>query len=613
MECDKTTSVNFGNRPPCTGCLKICKYEDKDGDGQKDYGESYLSGWEFKVTGPDGNSQLVTTGGSTGTCGSDYCATVCNLTPGEYTITQTLKDGWTCTTGIPRTVTVVCGKTTGVDFGNRRPCTGCLKICKYEDKDGDGQKDYGESYLSGWEFKVTGPDGNSQLVTTGGSTGTCGSDYCATVCNLTPGEYTITETLKDGWTCTTGNPRTVTVVCGKTTGVDFGNRRPCTGCLKICKYEDKDGDGQKDYGESYLSGWEFKVTGPDGNSQLVTTGGSTGTCGSDYCATVCNLTPGEYTITETLKDGWTCTTGNPRTVTVVCGKTTGVDFGNQRPCTGCLKICKYEDKDGDGQKDYGESYLSGWEFKVTGPDGNSQLVTTGGSTGTCGSDYCATVCNLTPGEYTITETPQAGWTCTTGNPRTVTVVCGKTTGVDFGNQRPCTGCLKICKYEDKDGDGQKDYGESYLSGWTFNVTGPDGNSQLVTTGGSTGNLWRSDYCVTVCELAPGEYTITETPQAGWTCTTGNPRTITVVCGKRQVWILVTSAHARAASRYINITTRMAMATMTPARPTTSHISQAGCFTVTDTQAISSVRHYQFLRLCNHLQPSHWRLYCYGDT
>ena len=48
---------------------------------------------------------------------------------------------------------------------------------------------------------------------------------------------------------------------------------------------------------------------------------------------------GEYTITETLKDGWTCTTGNPRTVTVVCDKTTWVMFGNQGP--GCLKIYKY--------------------------------------------------------------------------------------------------------------------------------------------------------------------------------------------------------------------------------------------------------------------------------
>jgi hypothetical protein len=319
----------------------------------------------------------------------------------------------------------------------------------------------------------------------------------------------------------------------------------CNGCLKICKYEDKNGNGQKDYGEPYLSGWTFNVTDSQGHSQLVTTNGSGGTCGGgcgysvttscgggtcgggcDYCVTICNLTAGEYTVTEILQAGWTCTTGNPREVTVECDKTATVNFGNQRPCSGCLKICKYEDKNGNGKKDYGESWLSGWTFNVTDSQGNSQLVTTGGSVGTyCGGyDYCVTICGLAPGEYTVTEIPQAGWTCTTGNPRTVTVVCCKTTTVSFGNQRPCSGCLKIYKYNDKNGNGRKDWGEPYLSGWTFDVTDSQGNSWSGTT--------NSYGYVTICNLAPGVYTVTEPLiLAGWTCTTGNPREVIVVCGK----------------------------------------------------------------------------------
>jgi hypothetical protein len=218
-----------------------------------------------------------------------------------------------------------------------------------------------------------------------------------------------------------------------------------------------------------------------------------------------------------------------------------VSFGNQLPCSGCLKICKFEDKNGNGRKDSGEPYLSGWTFNVTDSQGNSQLVTTGSGGGTCGGgydhsittscgggtsygcDYCVTICGLAPGDYTVTEIPQAGWTCTTGNPRTVTVVCDKTTTVQFGNQRPCSGCLKIYKYNDKNGNGKKDCREAYLSGWVFNVTDSQGNSQLVTT--------NSGGYVTICNLAPGQYTITEIPQAGWTNTDPGSytKTVTVSC------------------------------------------------------------------------------------
>jgi hypothetical protein len=213
-------------------------------------------------------------------------------------------------------------------------CTGCLKICKYEDKNGNGRKDSCESWLSGWTFNVTDSQGNSQLVTTGGSVGTfcggCGgSDYCVTVCGLAPGQYTITEIPKAGWICTTGNPRTVTVECNKTTTVNFGNQKPSPGCLKIYKYNDKNGNGKKDWGESYLSGWTFNVTDSLGNSW-------SGTTGAGGYVTISNLASGVYTIKETLKTGWICTTGNPlNNVTVVSGKTTTVYFGNKQQCCKC--------------------------------------------------------------------------------------------------------------------------------------------------------------------------------------------------------------------------------------------------------------------------------------
>lgn len=384
-----------------------------------------------------------------------------------------------------------------------------------------------------------------------------------------PGGYNIVEVqAPSGGYVLDPDVKAVTVTCDTTASATFTNsKEECTGCLKICKFEDKNGNGRKDCGEPYLSGWTFNVTGP-GYSQLVTTGGDKCCWSCDYCVTIWDLAPGWYTVTEIPQDGWTNTNpgGDPpytKTVEVICFEGDGcdggdslcglcggcgdggdgtpkcptvVEFGNQRECTGCLKICKYEDKDGDGQKDYGEPYLSGWVFNVTGPEGYSQLVTTGGGGGTCGScDYCKTICDLVPGQYNVTEvTPlPIGWTNTDpgGDPpyvKTVTVECDRTSTVKFGNQGPCSGCLKIYKYNDKNGDGTYDpgrpYYESYLSGWGFTVTDSAGKSWSGTTN------WGG--YVTICGLAPGEYTITETPKAGWTNTDPGSytKTVTVSCG-----------------------------------------------------------------------------------
>jgi uncharacterized surface anchored protein len=204
-----------------------------------------------------------------------------------------------------------------VNFGNQKICTGCVKIYKFNDKDGDGKKDYCEPLLSGWVFTVTDSQGGSW-------SGTTSRSGYVNICSLAPGEYTVTETPTPGWICTTGNPRTVTVECNKTTTVNFGNQKPSPGCLKIYKFNDRNGSGKKELGESYLSGWVFTVTDSQGNPWQGTT--------SRYgYVTICNLAPGQYTVTETLKSGWTCTTGNPLiNVVVVSGKTTTVYFGNKQ-------------------------------------------------------------------------------------------------------------------------------------------------------------------------------------------------------------------------------------------------------------------------------------------
>jgi MYXO-CTERM domain-containing protein len=114
--------------------------------------------------------------------------------------------------------------------------------------------------------------------------------------------------------------------CGND-GAEHGDTIICDkelpGELEILKFEDLDEDGLLDSGEGLLAGWEFEVDGPDGFFQTVTTG-------SDGTATLTDLDPGSYTITEILQTGWTLTTQSPFSVTVPSGGLATAEFGNHQ-------------------------------------------------------------------------------------------------------------------------------------------------------------------------------------------------------------------------------------------------------------------------------------------
>jgi len=93
-----------------------------------------------------------------------------------------------------------------------------------------------------------------------------------------------------------------------------------TGTLNIFKFADKDGSGIYGGGDVPLQGWQFTVTGPGGpyNGTTNATGNLT-----------FSLNPGTYTVTETVKGGWVCTTTNPvPNVIVTSNEKTTVQFGN---------------------------------------------------------------------------------------------------------------------------------------------------------------------------------------------------------------------------------------------------------------------------------------------
>jgi hypothetical protein len=223
----------------CTGCLQICKYEDKNGNGQREDDEPWLSGWEFIVTDSDDNSWSVTTD-ATGSGGFSAdglecccpcpeppsCETPCLYLPlGQYSVTEVspLPDGWTNTDpgdgSLTKTATVECDKTTRVDFGNQKEERGQLRIKKV-DKCG--------RLLGGAEFLI---DPNPK---TGVGSLTV-IDNGLNDEDPTEGVLLVTDCLK-GITCTVtetvappgytpASPKTVTIACER--------------CVKFVNYPEK--------------------------------------------------------------------------------------------------------------------------------------------------------------------------------------------------------------------------------------------------------------------------------------------------------------------------------------------------------------------------------------
>ncbi|MEQ8969889.1 MAG: SdrD B-like domain-containing protein, partial [Coleofasciculus sp. C1-SOL-03] len=192
-----------------------------------------------------------------------------------------------------------------------------------------------------------------------------------------------------------------------------------------------DGDGVKDAGEAGLAGWTIFI---DSDNDGVKDAGETSTttdANGNYSFT--DLSAGNYTIREVQQTGWQQTTTNPSAINVTSGTAaTGINFGNFE--LGSISGQKFEDTDGDGVKDAGETGLAGWTIFI---DSDNDGVKDAGETSTttdANGNYSFT--DLSAGNYTIREVQQTGWVQKTTNPAPITIASGTAaTDIDFGNRQ----------------------------------------------------------------------------------------------------------------------------------------------------------------------------------
>jgi len=514
--------VKFDDPPGVAGT----KFNDLDGDGEKDGNESGLEGWEIYL---DLNGNGAQDAGEPSALTDENGEYYIEADDGQYVVAEVPQGSWVQTFPVGGThqVTIVdSGLVEDINFGNRLPAG--IHGEKFNDLDGDGEKDGNEPGLAGWQIyldlnendalddgepvEVTGPDGS----------------YSFTVA---PGTYVVAEVQQAGWEQTfpsgggigPANPGT------PAPGAGIISYDPNTGEFKISVNQVMswnlnspglfDGPGLPGVLDILPRGNPFNLVSANPNTvgeglpgaplfsydnvylgQLTQPGADPGLL-ELQTATEFGAEPTIGQIIVSTGGGEPVTT---HTVTVGQGEVIAdVDFGNHTE--GAIVGTKFDDQDGDGVFDANESGLEGWTIFLDDGDGTLEAGEVSTTTDANGV-YAFT--GLVPGTYTVAEVQDPDWlqTAPAGGVHVVDVLPGGVADeVDFGNQgRP--GAIEGIKFLDENRSGVQDAGEPGLEGWQiFLDEDGDGNldaGEPVQLTDAQGN-YRFD------GLTPGDYTVAE--------------------------------------------------------------------------------------------------------
>ncbi|MBC8352017.1 MAG: VCBS repeat-containing protein [Planctomycetes bacterium] len=333
---DGNTVVDLGAaeyKPPTI--IRGQKFNDLDGDGVRDPGEPGMDGWTiqlFAVGGGEPLSQDVTQSIDWDENGSIDPETeqgwyeFTDLDDGTYAIDELLQAGWEQTV-VPTPIRASGQIVEDAHVGNWIPGPS-IAGQKFHDVDGDGIRDPGEPGLDGWTIQLLDRDGVvlDEQVTRGRDL-----DGDGVIDEVTErGQYffgnldpavnpiaRIVEVAQPGWEQTVpgGNgEHRLPVPSGPADGFDFGNVA-LPGSIHGQKFWDRNGDGKRDFDEPGMNGWTIQLRDWDGNlvAEQITHrmdldgDGRIEPFTEEGLYWFQNVEPGDYTVDEVQRSGWTQT------------------------------------------------------------------------------------------------------------------------------------------------------------------------------------------------------------------------------------------------------------------------------------------------------------------
>lgn len=517
------TGKDFGNRA-AYGTVSGIVYDDADQSGTRGTGEAGLAGWRIYADLDDDGVADATEPATTTSSAGSYTLQISTIDASTRTINlrTVAQSGWAATApadGTLAAVEVTGGqRTVGQDFGVR--LTGAIVGgTAWNDLNGNGARDSGDTAIPG-RTVYADLDGDSVLDSNEPRASTA-SDGSYQLLLSAVGTYTIRQVLPSYWVQTApsgGHSVTVESLGTRTSGRDFGSRNTAAS-VSGAVFEDLDADGIRDAGEVGLSG--VRVYADTNDDGAFTTGEPsfvTSSTGS-YYLTVPNL-PSSATISirQAAFAGLAATlpADGMRSLQIGGGQTTsGVNFGNR--LTGAIVTgTVWHDLDSDGVRESGETSVSGRTVYVDTNDNG--LLDTSESRTTTLPDGSYQFMLTTAGTVKIRTVLPTGWQATLPAlaAQTVEVTLGnRYAGNDFGT-RLTTGTITGLVFNDLNGSGTQDAGESGIGGWIVFV---DANNNGIWDTNESRAMTSSTGAYVFYGVSEGSARVRLQLQVGWSFTT----------------------------------------------------------------------------------------------
>ena len=411
-------------------------FNDVNSNGVRDIGESGLSGWTAFVTGATDDSS--TTDGN-----GEY--TIAHLPPGDYTLSEIVQNDWLLTypAGGEFSLSLISGQNeVGYDFGNFELAH--ISGIVFRDANGNAVKDNGEIGMADWSLYLNGPVTDTVLTDENGN-------YEFTI--SLSGTYSVSGEQSIEWVQTLPvaiGSHTFNFFSGDNfTNKDFGYYRLSS--ARGIVFDDLNADSTKDIGEPGLENWTMILSGDvDDTTQSDVNG--------DYFFE--NIPLGDYTVSLQNEIGWYQTlpvSPDSYSFSVISEEVNGLNFGLFT--LGSVTGLVFNDLNGDGVKDVGETGVTDWKVKMNSSTFSDSLLTDDNGV------YLFE--DIFPASYTISLEMQTEWEQTvplSPSTFTITMISGaNSTDKNFGVFK--YGSVSGLVFEDVNSNGTKEVDEPILEGW----------------------------------------------------------------------------------------------------------------------------------------------------